>query len=472
MTGYNPAAAWPPILLSAVLLLWPAALNGYPIVFADTGTYLSQAIEHYLGWDRPPFYSAFMLPLHMTLTLWPVIVVQGILACHTLHLVRRVLLPARGNWFLLLFVGGLSGLTCLPWLTCEIMPDLFTPLLVLGLALLALAPERLSGTERIWLVLLSAFMIASQQSSVPLAIALTAFLALLRPPTRVGGWMRLFAPTILAAVALVSVNLVGHGRLSLSPFGNVFLLARVIYDGPGMDVLRRDCPQAGWRLCAELDRFPATSDDFLWLPNSPVMRAGGHKAVSAEADAIIGRALVCEPGRALKAFLANWWEQLTRFESGDGFEPWPDTVTPWITREFPRFERAAYQSARQPQGRLGLPGWVAVLHSFVGLLGVALCLISVLRPGRVPFGAETRRAAFRAGPEPALRACPARKWFSPVVNPADALAARFAAVVLFSLVAGAAITGGLSAPHDRYQSRLIWLPPCIGALTLMRRGQQ
>ena len=27
--------------------------NGYPIVFADTGTYLSQAIHQYAGWDRP-----------------------------------------------------------------------------------------------------------------------------------------------------------------------------------------------------------------------------------------------------------------------------------------------------------------------------------------------------------------------------------------------------------------------------------
>jgi len=48
--------------------------NGYPLVFSDTGTYLSQAVHHYLGWDRPVFYSLFLLPLHLTLTTWPVIV--------------------------------------------------------------------------------------------------------------------------------------------------------------------------------------------------------------------------------------------------------------------------------------------------------------------------------------------------------------------------------------------------------------
>src|ERR1700710_1917420 len=77
---------------AAALLLWPALWNGYPIVFADTGTYLSQAIHRYAGWDRPVFYSLFMLPLHGTLTLWPVVVAQALLTAWVLWLVCRVLL--------------------------------------------------------------------------------------------------------------------------------------------------------------------------------------------------------------------------------------------------------------------------------------------------------------------------------------------------------------------------------------------
>jgi hypothetical protein len=46
---------WPALLVSVLSLIWPALLNGYPIVFADTGTYLSQAMHGYLGWDRPVF---------------------------------------------------------------------------------------------------------------------------------------------------------------------------------------------------------------------------------------------------------------------------------------------------------------------------------------------------------------------------------------------------------------------------------
>jgi hypothetical protein len=37
----------------------------------------------------------------------------------------------------------------------------------------------------------------------------------------------------------------------------------------------------------------------------------------------------------------------------------------------------------------------------------------------------------------------------------------FLLAILVALLLSAAITGGLSAPHDRYQSRLMWLPPFL-----------
>ena len=52
------------------------------------------------------------------------------------------------------------------------------------------------------------------------------------------------------------------------------------------------------------------------------------------------------------------------------------------------------------------------------------------------------------------------------------LAAWFLACALLTLPVSAAITGALSTPHDRYQSRIVWLPLCIAlfsAPSLMRR---
>src|SRR5476651_540210 len=87
--------------LCVLCLIWPALWNGYPIVFADTGTYLSQAMHGYLGWDRPAFYSLLIYPLHLGLTTWPVIVMQSALTVLVLDLTRRAFGLAR-RWLLAL----------------------------------------------------------------------------------------------------------------------------------------------------------------------------------------------------------------------------------------------------------------------------------------------------------------------------------------------------------------------------------
>jgi hypothetical protein len=426
-------------MLSAALLLWPALWNGYPLVFSDTGTYLSQAIERYLGWDRPVFYSLFLFPLHMTITTWPAIVAQALLVTHTLHLVRRALLPEVSAWWLLPCVGFLSVATALPWFAAQLMPDIFTPILVLVLALLVLVPERLSRRERVWLVIFAALMIAAHQSHVLLAFGLLLVLLPLRDrfgaATSLGlrGVLMTLAPLVLAMTAMVAVNVVGVGRVSLSPYGNIFMLARVIYDGPGIDVLRRNCPQTHWHLCGFVDQFPPTSDDFLWREDGPLAKAGGAKVVSDDADAIIASAIRAAPGTELRAFLGNALQQLTRFASGDGLQPWPSTVTPRIERNFPRLESAAYAASRQAQGTLGVPTWMQALHSAVAILGVLACCAAL-----------------------------------PIALRRRDVAAGFAIAMLVAVLGNAAITGGLSGPHDRYQSRIMWLTPLTALLVTAR----
>jgi hypothetical protein len=226
----------------------------------------------------------------------------------------------------------------------------------------------------------------------------------------------------------------------------MFILARVIYDGPGMHVLRRDCPHAGWRLCGFLDRFPATSDEFLWSPDSPVLLIGGHKQVSAEADAIIAAALRAEPAAELRAWFGNGITQLGRFTTGDELHPCPTTVTPWIDRDFPPFERTAYAAARQTNGELAVPAWMQMLHAVTAVVGLAGCGVVLVaahrrRNSRCPDTANSRPSGHRGH-----------------------LAAGFAAAVLLAVLANAFIAGGLSTPHHRYGSRIMLLAPAIALL--------
>ena len=188
-------------------------------------------------------------------------------------------------------------------------------------------------------------------------------------------WLLIVLPPALALLSLCSVNLAAHGRFAISPFGNIFLLARVIYDGPGMAVLRRDCPAAHWRLCPFLDSFPPLSDDFLWTHDSPLNRAGGPKIVSRDAGGDHPGRLLADPVGEARAGLANTLEQMTGFASGDGLNPWPAQVSPTIERYFPAREQAAYASARQQAGALSVPPLLSRIHAIVALVGVIACAL-------------------------------------------------------------------------------------------------
>ena len=425
------------ILVAAALLAWPAAWNGYPLVFSDSGTYLSQALNHHLGWDRPVFYSFFLLPLHMGLTTWPAVAAQAMIAAWILHVLRQILLPTWSAWWLVPLAGSLAVISPLPWFAAQLMPDLFTGLLIPALAILVLAPERLLGHQALGLCALSTLAIAAHLSNLPIALALLAILLPLRrrlgscQALRLTGLGRVIGPPLIAALALTGVNWAGHGVPMLAPYGNIFLLARVIYDGPGRDALARSCPAARWRLCTVRLRLPATADAFLWGRKGSLSEAGGAKQVSAEAGEIIAAAVNAEPGTELKAMLRNTGQQLVLFESGDGLLPWPNSVTPWIGRDFPVFEQEAYATARQTTGQTLLPGWMGTLHAITAVSAI-LVTFAVL-PGRL------RRREVLGG---------------------------VMVAVLAGLLVNAAVTGALSGPHAPYQSRVMWLPSLMALFAI------
>ena len=53
------------ILSCSLLLSAPALINGYHLVFSDSGTYLEQAIALRGSTLRAPYYSLFLFPIHL-----------------------------------------------------------------------------------------------------------------------------------------------------------------------------------------------------------------------------------------------------------------------------------------------------------------------------------------------------------------------------------------------------------------------
>ncbi len=412
------------ILVVALMLAWPALANHYPIVFSDTHAFLVQASQPLMVWDKPWTYGPFLLALHGGTSLWLPLAGQVLILSHLLWLLAASLEQAGPLRHLLLGAALAAG-SAAPWIASLLMPDIFAPMVVLGVYLLAF-PGALGPWQRRWIVVLTTAAIAFHLAHLVLAAACLALVLLLRPRSIA----RAALPLGLALSILLASNIVGFGRFAISPYGAVFALARVTADGLVAPVLAEACPAAGWHLCDWRDRLPTDSNVFMWDSKGPVWTApGGATGFAPEAAIIVGKVLRHDPGAALRAAMANTFTQLHRVSLGDTVGPnWLDvTITGSLRAYFPPQEMHRFRAGLQANG--GLAAIAAPLNRFhaallvIGAAGTLLCL---LRPGRA-----------------------------------------LALMILVGVAANAFATGALSGPFDRYQARIAWillLPPGLALL--------
>ena len=158
------------VLTGALLLIWAAFFNGYPLLFSDSGGFLHQTLGPLMLWDKPYVYGPFLHAFHWRISLWGPVVAQGLILSHLLWLTQRVV---RGDatplWhFGLCAFAALA--TAAPFSAALLMPDIFAPIVVLGLFLLGFGGGALTRFERGYLVALVALGIAAHLAHLPLAL--------------------------------------------------------------------------------------------------------------------------------------------------------------------------------------------------------------------------------------------------------------------------------------------------------------
>jgi hypothetical protein len=426
------------------LLLWPAFLNGYPLVFVDTASYLHQTTA--AGppvWDKPVVYGPLLHAFHWRTALWPAAAAQALLVSWLLWLAARTLLGRAGVGAHLFLVAALSVGTAAPWFASLLMPDVLAPALVLAVALLGWGDPR--SLERAALVLVVVLAAAAHLSHLPL---LGASLAVLAASRRWRG-LREGAMALLAALLLVvATNAAFQGQAAVSPYGAVFAVARLVADGPAARTVEARCPEAGWHLCRWAGgRLPTDSDEFLWSPDGPAWaprldgaRPGGPISLAPEAGAVLRETLAREPWAVLRAAAANAARQLLASRTGDTLVPdhLAESVAVQLAPAFPAAEGARFAASLQFRG--ALPAAAAPFqwpHLPVLLLGAAPLPLAAWR-------------AWRASDAPLL---------------------GFLLCAVIGVLANAAVTGALSGPHDRYGARMAWLLPLSALLAWWpRRG--
>lgn len=476
------------ILAGAVILLSIVALDGRPVVFADSNIYnwmgqmqfrpLRYALSPVIGGPsrasedpdaadevpselhlrrtemaaRSPWFGMLLYGVAGLGDLWRFAALQALAASFAIHALWKAASPRRSFVSWIALIGGVSLTSTLPFFVGFAMPDLWAGTGLVALATLLIYPRRIGRWSTAGLAVLVLASLSFHQSNVLVAapaVLLVSLFAVLRMSWPFSafrrGWAILAASALVAGLmtsAYIGAIRAATGETLRSP---PFIAARLLADGPGRVYLRQSCAKGDvWALC-RFARLPLTdSQDILWSgdPRKGVFgRASAEEriAIDREQSAFALHVIAADPIGVVMASTRNALQELVSVQLDDPLRDphfyltdpdWKDTFIADMVHKIadcgPR-EDLCRPRFNEAQSAVWHGGW---------FLGASLLVAYALgRSGARPSRSRARLAL---------------------------LAGLFAA----ALILNAIVTGALSGPFPRYQARLAWLAPLMAGLLL------
>ncbi|MBK9981782.1 MAG: hypothetical protein IPP15_05055 [Saprospiraceae bacterium] len=330
-------------LLCGVLLSISTGLyNNFPITYPDSAAYLASGIENSLPRDRPIFYGWFLRHTHMMDNLVFSIIAQGILASVVLFLFFHYFSRYHNKLIhFLLSVFVLCCFTGYSYFVSFLMPDIFTSIFLISLALIFFADLK---KAHLWFLLpVCVYATIVHNSHFPLFLLCLLFLGgryviwnkSNERPYFLKKWILSFSVFITAVVITFVVNFAFTQRLFLSQNGHVFLTSRLHEMGILDSFLNEKCSQANYALCPYKDSMTA---DFIWDSKSPFYKTGGWETSGPAYNRMIHD--IMWNGKYLKRFVSasfsSTLSQLASFE----IEPQRPNILSYINERFPALRNA------------------------------------------------------------------------------------------------------------------------------------
>ena len=315
------------VLLGALFLAWPAFYNGFPLIYPDSMTYLSDGrvvakalfLHQFSGYYgvRSFFYSLVILPFHWNISPWPIVALQCLLVAFVVWLVVRSIAPRHTVARYLILILGMSLLTSASWYAAFVMPDILGPLAYLCVYLLAFARETLSRVERLALCLIAWWGITAHSSHLMLAAGLWLLLVLVIVFKRKPYWRRprslrvVLAILVVAAASQMALHGYLYGKPTLNGERPPYLMARVIADGPGRWYLDKNCPQLHWAICNHMSQLSDNPDTLLWDEDGAYQSATDEEKnqIDHEEMPLVLATLRAYPRQQLSRSAANFSQQ-------------------------------------------------------------------------------------------------------------------------------------------------------------------
>jgi len=435
------------IVLSLAVFLIPALWNGFAIIFYDTGGYVGRVLDMTLAPGRSLFYGFFLWAASLGWwSFWGPVLVQSLGAVWVIHRILRCHGLPSGPLATALHCGVLGFLTSISWYTSQLMPDILVPLVTLSLWILAVDWKKLSWLNRFALVALCLLGLMSHMSCLALAIGLIVVLVCIWGVSQRWQWswsIAIFSPAavVLASLLLMPfLHLVLVGQGGFTPGGPVFVFGRLVQDGIAQRWLVEHCPAPGIKLCELQERIPHTADDFLWRDDSPFHDIGGWSGESdAEIKYLVSASIKAYPDAFIWTSLRATAEQMVMVATGDGLDEF-HAAARGIFVDLNSRTRASFNAARQQRGQITQPLFdgLNLIHKPIAYLSMLGLLIIM------GWGLYKKRYDFTA----------------------------LAFFTLLALLGNAFICGALSNPHDRYQSRLVWIATLVCGMALSCQWQR
>jgi hypothetical protein len=423
------------VLIGALLLLIPAAMNGFPFIFPDSGDYI---VLHPLLY-RSPYYGLFFRILSFNKYIWIPVIVQSIIVSYTIwELLRFIAKSTNPLTFLGVVLALLVG-SSLPYFIGFILADIFTPILFITMYLLYFHYKEMSKVEVIAIFLTEGFAVSAHVTNLTLSIGLATLFALITLGRRQMGVVirplcLIAGPIALAATAILLFNGVIFRDWSIAPAGQSFMLANMIEGGPARDYLRKVCPVHPYKICVYRDKLPVTAEEILWSTGL-FEHLGGFPAMKNEAQEIVVRTIATRPGAVARMIAVNFAHALVTHapcaECRRG--PQVPSFANLLDMKYGPNVRAAYENSAEMRDALPY-GAIEALDGLVYPASMVALLVF----------------AWRARND--LR------------TPAFTLSISVCGFILGDTLLCSAVSG----VHDRYQSRVTWLAPLAVALLILR----
>lgn len=431
------------VLGATLLFCLPAFINGYPLVYSDTGTYIFSGFAGHVPADRPITYGLFLRHTSLAFSVWLTVFSQGLLyALLIFFLLRKSGIgDSIFNRVYLIATLVLTVFSTLPWFSSFLMADALTGAAFLIIFLLLTFPPGYSIGFAL-MALIWMFFASTHLTNLPAALAALTGLSLLKliPHMRSKlplwkSFLRVWMVLVLGFSFLPTVNWFFTGSFNGSRAGYVHLTSRLVENGSLKQYLDKHCGDANFKLCAYKDSLPSTASDFLWLTNSPLYRLGGWEA-NGEEYQLLNKAILSDPeylGIYLQYYLRVCLRQLWLHRVGEEFLVFLDDSPPgWELKNHFGEEHNQFLNSAQAKGL-----WQNHLNDINNLLLVVLLI--------------------------AMGIC-----FISLFVPNVSNYSKFATIAFLFYYTGNLMAVSIASSGSRYNSRLDWIWVLLALLTFVR----